>query len=148
MKNTVLISLFLILILSCKKKDSCKEEVMATKQFETEFGCFDTRHTLNIGLTNDLVLIQSKDVYDATVTGPCHPIIDFNTYDLVIGKQSVSNLNDTIIYDLRNVCPDNALTLTIDIIQSAVTQPDNVTYHTIIPKVADGKTIYINLNVR
>jgi len=69
-------------------------------------------------------------------------------YDLVIGKQSVSNLNDTIIYDLRNVCPDNALTLTIDIIQSAVTQPDEVTYHTVIPKVADGKTIYINLNVR
>jgi hypothetical protein len=148
MKNVLAIGVFLILILSCKKKDTCKEELMATKQFETEFGCADTRHTINIDLTNDLVLIQSKDVYDATVTGPCHPEIDFTAYDLVIGKQSVSNLNDTIIYDLRNVCPDNALTLTIDIIQGSATQPDNVTYHTIIPKVADGKTIYINLNVR
>lgn len=148
MKNAISISILLIIVFSCRKKDSCHEVLMTTMQFETEFGCADTRHTLNTDLIDELVLIQSKDVYDATVTGACHPTIDFTAYDLVIGKQVTSNQNDTIIYDLRNTCPDNALTLTIDIIQSALTQPDNVTYHTIIPKIAEGKTLFVNLNLK
>jgi hypothetical protein len=148
MKNVVAICVILIIVLSCRKKDNCREELMTTKQFEKEFGCADTRHTMIIDLTDEIVLIQSKDVYDATVTGPCHPEIDFAVYDLVIGKQSTANLNDTIIYDLRNTCPDNAITLTIDIVQSAITQPDNVTYHTIIPKMTEGKTLFVSLNIQ
>ena len=148
MKYITLISLFLVCVLSCKKKDNCKEELISAKQFDTDYGCTDTKHTLVVDLINNVTVIRSKESYDSKVTGPCHPVIDFNAYDLVIGKQSSANLNDTIIYDYRRACPGNELTLTVDIVQSAVTMPDNVTYHLLIPKVGDEENLNIKINIR
>lgn len=91
----------------------------------------------NIDITNTYTIIRSKETYDAIVTGDCHPPIDFSIYDLVIGKQSSGNENDTIKYDLRRTCPDNELTLNVDIIKSLMTRPDNVVYHAVIPKLGD-----------
>ena len=148
MKYSILISVLLVCILSCKKKDSCKEELMVTKNLEIDYGCQNTKHTLNIDLNNEAKLIRSKETYDSEESGICHPEIDFSSYDLVIGKQTSGNLNDTILYDLRKTCPDNELTLTVDMIQSALTQPDNVTYHALIPKLGDEVILNIRINIR
>jgi hypothetical protein len=101
-----------------------------------------------VDLENSGNLIRSKEAYDSEVTGPCHPDIDFTKFDMIIGKQSSDNVNDTILYDYRSACPDNELTLTVDIIQSDVTGPDNVVYHAIIPKLGDEETLYIIVNVK
>jgi hypothetical protein len=145
---------YLTIFLSCVfafvscKKDNCKEELRTIKNLETEYGCVNTKRTLTINLTNNCTIIRSKDSYDNLVTGSCHPEINFSTYDLVIGRQSSGNLNDTIKYDLRKACPKNELTLTVDIVQSAVTQPDNVVYHVLIPKLGDEEPINIKVIVR
>lgn len=67
---------------------------------------------------------------------------------LLIGKQSSGNENDTIKYDLRRVCPDHKLMLTIDIIQSVATRPDNVVYHALIPKLGDEETLNVTINLQ
>ena len=148
MKNIILIKAFLICILSCSKKDACKEELLALKHFESDYGCDDTRHTLIIDLINDFTIIKSKEIYDIKVTGSCHPEIDFSLYDLIIGKQSSGNLNATISYDFRRACPENVLTLTVDLFQSLLTQPDNVVYHALIPKLGAKETLSVKINVK
>ena len=148
MKNTFIISAFLVCILSYCKKDTCNEEVMTTKHFESDYGCTNTKFTLQIDLNNDATIIRSKESYDSKVSGPCHPEIDFSLYDLVIGKQSTSNSNDTILYDYRRTCPDKKMTLSVDLIQSETAQPSTVVYHAIIPKLGDQESLNIKLTVR
>jgi hypothetical protein len=148
MKKTTLIFIAIVSILSFCKKNECKDSQIATKHFETDYGCQNTKHSLIIDLTDSATIISSKVDYDAKVSGGCHPEIDFSIYDLVIGKQKSGNLNDTILYDFKRTCPDKELTLTVDIIQSALTVPDNVVYHAIIPKLGDKETLNIKINVR
>lgn len=148
MKSHIINTLILICLLSACKKDHCTETVLTTKHFESDYGCANTKHTLIIDLNNNCTIIQSKADYDSKVTGTCHPEIDFTQYDLIIGKQSSGNWNDTILYDLRHKCPEDELTLTVDIIQTDLTQPDNVVYHALIPKLGSGETLKINVNVK
>ena len=148
MKYSVLLISTIICIMSCSKKDTCKEQLMTVKHFESDYGCADTRHSLIINLTNSGTIISSKDAYDSQVSGDCHPQIDFTLYDLVIGKQSSGNNNDTITYDLRKTCPDSKLTLTVNIIQGLLTVPDNVVYHALIPKLGDGESLNIQVIVK
>ncbi len=144
-----LINTFIILsiLISCKKND-CNEKILTAKHLESDYGCEDTKHNLVVDLQNNGKIIRSKEVYDSEVSGPCHPDIDFSKYDLVIGKQSSGNWNDTIYYDYRTTCPNNEPTLTVDIIQSLLTIPDNVVYHAIIPKLGDEETLHIIVNIK
>ena len=147
-KKFVLIGILLCFLYACiDEKEKCVDELLSTKHFETEFGCIQTRYNLFIDLHNTCTIIRSKATYDELVSGICHPEIDFSNYDLVIGKQATGNLNDTVYYDYRRVCPDMDLTLTIDVVTSAATQPSNITYHALIPKLGDEESIDIIVNV-
>jgi hypothetical protein len=134
-------------LISCKKND-CDEKILTTKHFESDYGCQSTKYNLVVDLQNSAKIIRSKEAYDTEVSGPCHPDIDFSKFDLVIGKQSSGNENDTILYDYRSACPNNEATLTIDIIQSLAARPDNVVYHAIISKLGDEETLKIIVKVK
>ncbi len=148
MKKLLGIFLGVISLLASCKKDNCKDSIISIQHFETDYGCTDTKHSLLIDLTNNVAIIRSKTDYDSRVSGICHPDINFSTHDLVIGKQVSGNWIDTITYDLKLTCPKKELTLTVDIIMTDLTQPDNVVYHAIIPKLGDEETLSINVNVR
>ena len=142
MKNIILILALLFVSIACNQIKDCEEIQLTTHHFDCEM-------TWNsIDIQNDYTIIRSKEIYDSKVTGDCHPTIDFSLYDLVIGRQSSGNENDTIKYDLRRTCPDNELILTVDIIQSDATGPDNVVYHALIPKLGDEETLKIKINVK
>jgi len=148
MKYSPIFTIILLsLLISCKKND-CDEKILTAKHLESEYGCVNTKYSLVVDLQNNGKIIRSEEAYDTEVSGPCHPDIDFSKYDLVIGKQSSGNENDTILYDYRTACPDNEPTLTVEIIQSDVTRPDNVVYHAIIPKLGDEETLHIIVNVK
>ncbi|HET6556038.1 MAG TPA: hypothetical protein VFG54_01915 [Prolixibacteraceae bacterium] len=104
-------------------------------------------YSIQVDRNNDYVIIRSREIYDARVTGDCHPVVDFSRYDLLIGRQSSGNEIDTILYDLGRTCPDDELTLSVDIIQSAAARPDNVVYHALIPKLGDEETIRVKINL-
>jgi hypothetical protein len=140
--------MFLLSFLASCKKNDCNEKILTTKHFESDYGCQPTKYSLVVDLQNRAKIIRSKESYDKEIAGPCHPEINFSIYDLVIGKQSSVNTNDTIIYDYRSVCPNNVATLTVDIVQSLLAEPDNVVYHAIIPKLGDEETLNIIVNVK
>jgi hypothetical protein len=145
MKTTVIISLMLVCLLSCSKKDDCKEEKISFRNFDRDYGCKNTKNTLQLNLNDDITILRSKESYDNVVSGSCHPDIDFSLYDLVIGKLMVSNVNDTIRYDLQRTCPGSKLELLIDLVQLDVAQPSTIVYHAIIPKMGDEETLNIHL---
>jgi len=134
--------------MSCSKKDDCTDEILSIKNFETEYGCENTRFSLVVNLNNECTVIRSKEAYDSQVSGPCHPEIDFSLYDLVIGKQSTGNYNDTVIFDLRKTCPEKQLRLIIDVLQTDLTLPSTVVYHALIPKLADNENLNIVINIK
>ena len=147
MKYVCIIPVLLICLSSCKKND-CKEELRTVKHFESEYGCVNTKYDLKINLTNNVTVIRSEDDYDTRVTGTCHPEIDFNLYDLVIGKQATAYRIDTILYDYRIACPEDQLSLSVEIIQSDANVADEVVFHAMIPKLGDDELLYINVNIK
>jgi len=144
MKNITLILTLMFVGLACNQIKECEDVKLTTHHFD----CENTKYSLKINTQNDYTIIRTKEAYDSKVTGDCHPIIDFSFFDLVIGKQSSGNENDTIKYDLRRTCPYNELTLNVDIIQSDATRPDNVVYHALIPKLGNEETLKIKINVK
>jgi len=144
MKNIYLILISLMIISSCNDKDDCKDIQLAIEQID----CIESRYTLQIDLNNDYTLIRSKEAYDNKVSGACHPAIDFSKYDLVIGKKSSGRENDTIKYNLRRTCLDKKMILTIDVIQSDATRPDNVVYNALIPKLGGKETLVVKVNLQ
>lgn len=64
------------------------------------------------------------------------------------GQGQVPDTTITIFYDYGISCPENELTLNVDIVQGAAAVPDNVVYHAMIPKQKDGGTIVIKINVK
>jgi len=146
-KIILLVALFCTIISCIDEKEKCEDEILSTKHFETEFGCTNTRFDLQIDLHNEYTIIRSKSTYDTNVIGTCHPDIDFSKYDLVIGRQSTGNFNDTILYDYRRVCPNMDLSLIINVIQLDITMPSTVTYHALIPKLGDEESLNIQIIV-
>jgi hypothetical protein len=144
----LIVTLALFVSLSSCKKNDCKEELRSTKHFESEFGCVNTKHDLLVDLTNNVMVIRSKDDYDSKVGGTCHPDIDFALYDLIIGKQATGYQNDTILYDYRIACPENQLTLTVNIVQSNLNTADEVVFHAMIPKLGDEEPLYISVIIK
>lgn len=143
MKRLSLFFILTLLAFSCKNND-CEDKVLTLHQL----ACENSKHNLDIGLDNNFTVIRSKEAYDHQVTGNCHPEIDFNLYDLVIGKQSLSTENDTITYNLKRQCSDNKLKLTIDMLQTDAAKPDIVVYHALIPKLGDEEGLSLEINVK
>lgn len=144
MKAQILLIISVFIISSCGKNVECNEGLIPIHFLD----CSNSKYNLNIDISNDYTIIISTGRYDEEVTGTCHPNIDFSKYDLIIGTQSTPNENDTIKYDLRRVCPENELILTIDIIQSLATRPDNVVFHALVPKQKKTENIQVIVNVQ
>lgn len=144
MKMLVSIYLLLLICMACNQKDDCQEVKLPIHHLD----CENLNTSPQINISNNYVIIRSRETYDAQVTGNCHPVVDFSRYDLLIGRQSSGNEVDTILYDLRRTCLNNELNLNVDIVQSGATRPDNVVYHALIPKLVDEETIRVKVNVQ
>jgi len=136
---TALLMLSMISIKSC----SCEEMILDVENFETLFGCNNTKYSLKLDIRNDYILIRNKSDFDEIVSGDCHPDIDFDIYDLVIGRQSSGSINDTIIYNLMQTCPGKDVLLTIGVYHGMGAMPSNVTYHALIPKLRSIKDLEV-----
>lgn len=144
MKNWLIIYSLIVIFIACDPKDECQDVKLPVSHLE----CENVRYSPQVDINNNYVIIRSSEIYDTQVKGDCHPVIDFTRFDLLIGRQASGNEVDTILYDLRRTCPDETLTLSVDIVQSGATRPDNVVYHALIPKLGDEETIRVKINLK
>ncbi|OUR97715.1 hypothetical protein A9Q86_16005 [Flavobacteriales bacterium 33_180_T64] len=145
----VIIGVFLcVLFSSCSSDDACSPGVIVITNLEDEYSCVNTAYEMDIQLVDEFIIIRSQSDFNNLVTGSCMPQIDFTTFDLLIGKQGLSNGVDTIVYDgiIRN-CDDNQLYLTVIFIQNATTEAPNLTYHVLVPKLGATETINVSIDL-
>lgn len=148
MLNYITKALVLFLLfesMSCDKKDECKSTVVIVKSLETEYGCVNTRYGLQIDLTENYTIIRSQQDFENKVSGNCIPIIDFASYDLVIGKKGLNRGNSSIDYKLTRDCA-NILKLQVTFNQSLTLDTPIVTYHALIPKLGDEETVFVQFD--
>lgn len=134
-------------ICSCESDDDvCLPIFLEITSLENEYDCVNTPYQMDIDLSEQFVIIRSQLVFDELVTGSCTPDIDFGVYDLLIGKKGLSSGFDSINYDgLVKDCNTGHLALTITFVLNATAEAPNVTYHALVPKLAEGENINVTI---
>jgi len=144
----ILTIISLIILTSCSNDDDagCFVSDVDFTNLEAAYSCENTKNLVEIDLVDTFTLINSLAEYDAQVSGPCMPQIDFDIYTLIIGKQNLANGNTSISYDYINDCATNTNTLTVTFNQNETAQAPNLTYHILSPKIDDNTTVEVLIN--
>lgn len=154
MKTTsTLLALLALLFSGCAtvcgtEPEPCLNTALAVKSLETEYGCQNTIRQMSINLSETYTVIRSQQEFNQRVSGTCRPQIDFATYDLVIGKKGLANGPGGINYTLQQDCNSNNMTLHVAIGRSLTTEAPNITYHALIPKLAAGQEVSVQVEVK
>ncbi len=143
--KTLFITIFIVGVYSCSQKDQidCSNRVIEVKHLETEYGCTN----VDINLSDAYMIIRNASDYSQYVIANCQTNIDFNTYDLVIGKKGLPNGLDTIKYKLVENCETCNQNLKITFDLSDTTEAPNVTYNALIPKLEENQDFNVEIIV-
>ncbi len=68
------------------------------------------------------------------MSGSCKPNIDFNSYNLFIGKKALPSGNNSIQYDIQKLQGTKKLNIKITFYQNGAAVALNITYHILLPK--------------
>jgi hypothetical protein len=68
------------------QRQECGNLLLKTESLENLYGCPDTRYGLDCSLVNDFEIIRNQQSFLDFTTGTCRPEIDFQSYDLIVGK--------------------------------------------------------------
>jgi len=75
------------------------------------------------------------------VMGTCKPDIDFERYDLILGKQFLTHGFSEIAYEYYQKCTAGEYLLEVRISLNATTEAPNITYHALVPKIGHGEAV-------
>lgn len=115
----------------------CQSGNMQVRTLETEYGCTNTAYTLQANLSNTHTVITNATQYASVVTSStCNPAIDFNVYDVVVGKKQLQSGLGNIKYELNRNCATNTLTAKVTFNTTFAANAPNVTYQFLIPKLS------------
>lgn len=135
--------LFLALSSCSNEDDNCSDRVINTTSLESKYNCTNTKYDLNLELVDDYIIIRDQANFNSLVTGNCNPVIDFSTFNMVIGKKELTTGNDSIEYNLTENCETGNLVLEVTFNQNESTEAPNLTYHRLIPKLTQGKELTV-----
>lgn len=148
MKKSILFLVMSLLLFSCKKDDDCTDTVVNTTSLEDEYGCYNTKYTMEVDLSETYIIVRNQqDFENILLSDNCKPIIDFAIFDLVIGKKGLSNGNSSIDYKLIEFCETGNETLTVTFNSNMQTNAPRITYHALIPKLKDGQELTVEIVV-
>jgi len=129
-------------------EDPCVNPELPVRSLEIEYGCPDTRRQVTINSSQTYTIIRSQAEFNRLVTSNCRPQVDFNAYDLVIGKKWLPNGNSGIRYTLQRDCTTNQATLRVVFQQGLLTVVEEITYHALVPKLAPGEDVKVDIEVK
>lgn len=136
----------LVFLSSCESSNSnndCTPQQLPIRSLETEYGCVNTRYTLSNSVqVNDFIIIRNQTDFNNLTDSPsCRPDIDFDVYDLVLGKKQLTSGNQSIQYQYMDDCTSKTLTVTF--IQDETTIAPMLTYHALIPKLEPTEQVIV-----
>ncbi|MGD1945536.1 MAG: hypothetical protein ACFB0A_04515 [Croceivirga sp.] len=149
MKNLTLfcgLLFFTVSFSSCENYTSgCNPTKIAITSLEEEYNCENTKNLLEINLEETFTIITTQQEFENMVSGDCSPQIDFDSFNLLIGKKSFSQGNDSIVYEFVRKCTTDNLQLTVTFLQNSTTLSPNLTYHVLVPKLEQGETVEVTI---
>ena len=105
----------------------------------------NTPFSLDIDLSEGYTVIHNQSTYDAMVTGSCSVSIDFSSYDLIIGKKTLTTGLQSINYEVDNNCDTSTIDIAVNIGTNDATVAPNITYHVLIPKQSDNQNFDVSI---
>jgi hypothetical protein len=134
--------------MSCSKKvEDCMNAPLDTYSLEELYECENTKRQMDINLSESFTIITTQSRFSEMVTGTCKPEIDFEKYDLIIGKKGLTSGNVSIDYDFRTDCENDRLLLTITFNQNITTEAPNLTYHVLVDKLNENENVEVIVEV-
>ena len=144
--KSIFYSILFFLIVSCSDDDKvCKYNLIDTTSLEEQYRCSNTKFNMDIDLSNEFKVITNQSDFDQQVSGDCQPEIDFETYDLVIGKAELPSGNDSIAYQYIDNCKANTFVLKVTFSQNETFIAQNLTYHQLVPKLRGNALIDVQI---
>ncbi len=150
MKNIlipVLLIAFVIVISACSNDDDEICNTVATGSLESLYNCVNTQNNMDFTFASEYEIIRTQGRFDSVILGNCKPIIDFTTYDIIVGEETTSSGVDTIEYEYTPPCNGLNGDLEVKIIRNAAAVVETVTYHALIPKLQTSETVTVNVLV-
>ncbi|OJU23769.1 MAG: hypothetical protein BGN92_00500 [Sphingobacteriales bacterium 41-5] len=123
-------------------------EKIEFQNLETLYGCRNTTY-LDIGIEKEeFVVITNQGDFNRIVNSElCRPAIDFKSYNLLIGKKSLSSGNSRIDYELIKSENEN-LTIRIVFTQNMAQNAPTVVYNVLIPKRFESSNLKVEYQIR
>lgn len=134
---------------ACNDRDNedCDPSYVEVRSLEEEYGCPATPFGISVDVEDDFIIISSQDEYDALVSGTCNAVVDYEVYDLIIGRQQTTGTLTEINYTYRRVCPGNRFELVVVILTTSSPSTPILTYHALVPKIGEGQAVDLVVEV-
>lgn len=143
-----LVLMMIVLDMSCSKKvEDCLNAPLDTYSLEELYECENTKRQMDINLSESFTIIKTQSRFSETVSGTCKPEIDFEKYDLIIGKKGLTSGNVSIDYDFRTDCENDRLLLKVTFNQNITTEAPNLTYHVLVDKLNENENVEVIVEV-
>ena len=128
-KNKVILVFFILFtFLSCNDDDNAYVHTQVEfKNIDDLYNCEEIYLNLNVIGTNEFYLIKDEEAFNNYVTSNCAFDINFNQYNLIIGKSGYLPNR----YDFYKSCDNNFI---LNVISLPNTQSGIYTYHVLIKK--------------
>ena len=153
MKQLLLLFILSIIAIACKKTAQvtleipCQEGGVSLGSLEGQYGCVNTKYGLQLNASDSVKIIRSQQEFEANVTGSCIPAIDFNTFTLIMGTKQLLNDNIAIEYNAVRDCDAGKINLEVYITNNLGLAAPSVTWHTLLPKLADGERVDVSFSI-
>jgi hypothetical protein len=153
MKQLLLLFSVSVFAFGCKKTVEvkldipCQEGGVSLGSLEGQYGCVNTKYGLQLNASDSVKIIRSQQEFEAHVTGSCLPAIDFNMFTLIIGKKQLQNDNTAIEYNAVRDCDAGKINLEVYITNNLGLAAPIVTWHTLLPKLADGERVDVSFSI-
>lgn len=139
-----LISIFFT-IGCCKEAEICTKNISnKISSVETIYNCDDSINEMQLISDLNYQIILDNETYNNQVSGICHPPIDFEKYNLIIGKNYSFNKISKFEYEFYETCESGIYKLFIKPKKEMnILLEKFYYYHILIPK--DVNIVYLKI---
>jgi hypothetical protein len=120
---------------------------VAVESLENLYGCVNTSNNMEFTFNSAFEIIRTQGRFDSLILGNCKPVIDFSTYDLVVGEENLTSGVDVINYEYTPLCNNTDGVLKVTFISNPTAVAPTLTYHALIPKLASSETVTVDVQV-
>ena len=140
----IYVILLISLLVACGDSSDCESgplEVMSMG----DLGCTNSVNLMKIRTMQEFELIRDQESYDALITGPCSPVINWDENDMVAGNIQLNNGLINLEEKANFNCSTNTLLITILVHLNETEVAQEVFFGFVIPKLDNDQAPFVEV---